>query len=429
MKLRDILALMYKIHVDRGVSLPYICGGTPRDKLLKILSEVSDLDITTGDKTIHNLASEFALDLKEKYTIKSKQMDDGHTSVFIGDFKVDFSSNFVVPHIDEFLHHKGINKPNDMEREMFSRDFTCNSLLMSLDLKKIKDPVKLGLEDIKKKVLRTCLDTDTTLRYNPNRIIRTVYLSAKLDFDVDPEILKWISEHKDLVRLSSDHYLIKNIDKAMAKNPERALYVINKTNLWDTIPVTDSLRPYLNKKNVTKVAQSRTKYSYNDANQYDSPDGASGEQSTNSFFQSDPYPYNQYTPPGMIEGGSDGGGDKLRPSENRQRDGNEFEEFKRFRRKKRLNRLKRLTKLKKMKRKKNVFTPAPFYSSQYGYTGFEGAMTSPLEYYSGSISEEPGAITNNPYNNSYQGGSFSGASSRNVRLKIRGMIFKDYIKT
>src|SRR5271170_2314735 len=157
MKLRDILALMYKIHTDRGVSLPYICGGTPRDKLLKLLkNEVSDLDITTGDKTVHNLATEFALDLKKNYTIKSKQMDDGHTSVFIGDFKVDFSSNFVVPHVDEFLNHKGVKNPTDMQREMFSRDFTCNSLLMTLDLKKIKDPTKLGLEDIKKKVLRTC---------------------------------------------------------------------------------------------------------------------------------------------------------------------------------------------------------------------------------------------------------------------------------
>jgi hypothetical protein len=38
----------------------------------------------------------------------------------------------------------------------------------------------------------------------------------------------------------------------------------------------------------------------------------------------------------------------------------------------------------------------------YGYTGLEGSLEYPLEYYSGSISEEPGAITGNPYNNTYQ---------------------------
>lgn len=266
MKLRELLKIIQNVSVEKSISTTFICGGIPRDKLLNLIvpGEMSDLDITTGDKNIHNLAVELGLELRKHYTISVKKGDDGHTSIiFPGNkFKLDCSSNFVVPHIDEFLRHKGINKPNDMEREMFSRDFTCNSLLMSLDLKKIKDPTKLGLEDIKKKVLRTCLDTDTTLRYNPNRIIRVVYLSAKLDFDVEPEILKWISENKDLVRLSSDHYLMKNIDKAMAKNPERAIHVINKANLWNVIPTTDSLRPYLNKKNVAKVAQFRSNYDY-----------------------------------------------------------------------------------------------------------------------------------------------------------------------
>lgn len=254
---------MYKIHVDRGVSLPYICGGTPRDKILGLIkTEVSDLDITTGDRTVHNLAVEFGLDLKKKYTIKTKQMDDGHTSVFIGDFKIDFSSNFIIPHIDERLEKLGIKKPTNMQREMFSRDFTCNSLLMTLDLKKITDPTKLGLPDIKKKVLKTCLDVDTTLRYNPNRIIRVVYLSSKLDFDVDPEIIKWIAENKELVRLSSDTYLKKNLEKAMSKNPERAVHLINKTNLWDAIPIIDSLKPYAAKKSVMKAAQLRKNYDY-----------------------------------------------------------------------------------------------------------------------------------------------------------------------
>lgn len=262
MKLRDILILMYDIHKDKGISLPYICGGTPRDKITGLIkNEISDLDITTGDKTIHNLATEFGLELKKKYTIESKQMDDGHTSIFIGDFKIDFSSNFITPNIDKFLYEKGIKKPNNMQKEMFSRDFTCNALLMTLDLKKIKDPTRLGLDDIENKVLKTCLDPEITLRYNTNRIIRAIYLSAKLDFDVDPQIIKWISENRNLVRLSSDNYLTKNIDKAMDKNPERAVYLINKTNLWDVIPITDKLKPYLQKRTI-KSAQLRKNYDY-----------------------------------------------------------------------------------------------------------------------------------------------------------------------
>ena len=77
-------------------------------------------------------------------------------------------------------------------------------------------------------------------------------------------------------------------------------------------------------------------------------------------------------------------------------------------------------------KKDHMFQPHPFYQSLYGYTGFEGAYTSPLEYYSGSIAEEPGAITNNPYNSPYQS---SAIASRIERIKIRAMIFNDMLNT
>ena len=162
------------------------------------------------------------------------------------------------------------------------------------------------------------------------------------------------------------------------------------------------------------------KYSYNDAN----PNGWMPEN--NSFFQEDPYPFNQYYPPGEIVDRDD----YNERQSNHQRDGKDFEEFNQFKRKnriKRLKRLRKLLKLKNMKKKKNVFQPHPFFSSPYGYTGFEGTTTSPLEYYSGSIMDEPGSITNNPYNDTYQGNSFANANSRSERIRLRGMIFKEYI--
>jgi tRNA nucleotidyltransferase/poly(A) polymerase len=252
MKLRELLSLIQDIASNSGISTPFICGGVVRDKVLGTIVKdgIADLDITTGDKTIHNLAKELSIELSKKYQIKTTQADDGHTSiVFPGNkFKLDCSSNFILPHIDELLSNKGVKNPTSMQKEMFSRDFTCNALLLTLDLKKIKDPTYQGLKDIKKKVLNTCLDVDTTLRYNTNRIIRVIYLSAKLNFDVNPKIIKWISENKDLVRLSSDKYLIKNLDKAIDKNPKRTINLINKTNLWNVLPITDKLRPYAAKR-------------------------------------------------------------------------------------------------------------------------------------------------------------------------------------
>jgi tRNA nucleotidyltransferase/poly(A) polymerase len=268
MKLRDLLNLIQKVSSNTGIKQTWICGGTPRDRVLGLIkNEIVDLDITTGDKKIHYLSKELELELKKVYSIKCKSLDDGHSSlIFTGnDFKIDFSSNFTNKNIDKHLLVKGIKNPTDLQREMFSRDFTCNALLLTIDLKKITDPTYKGLEDIKKRVLNTCLEPNITLHDSPNRIIRTVYLSSKLDFDVPKEIVDWIIKHKDILRMENDKYLIKNINKAMEKNPERAVYLINKMDLWDILPITDSLRPYYNKKRVMKAGQIKRNTDYGES--------------------------------------------------------------------------------------------------------------------------------------------------------------------
>jgi Poly A polymerase head domain len=265
-KLREILDLLRVIASDNHISTPMICGGVARSKAMDLLNrdkkpmDISDLDVTTGDAGVHSLAKLFVTELSKKYEVSSKSMDDGHTSVFIGDFKVDFSSNYIVPNIDKILADRGIKNPSVLQKEMFSRDFTCNSLLLSLDMKKLKDPLKVGINDIKNKIIKTCLDPHTTFTSNTNRIIRVVYLSAKLGFDVDEEIISWITQHRSLVSLSSNQYLSSNLNKAFKYNQERTIEILNKTNLWTVIPVTDQLLPFYKQRE--KIAQLFTNYDY-----------------------------------------------------------------------------------------------------------------------------------------------------------------------
>src|SRR5271157_4394181 len=135
MKLRELLLELKKTQEEIGAAPAMICGGVPRDKHMGKLENIADMDITTGDKTVDYLSQELAIDLRKKYNITRKTMEDGHSTIFMGSLKMDFSSNFVVHNIDHILGQSGIKSPTNMQREMFSRDFTCNSLLMTLDLK------------------------------------------------------------------------------------------------------------------------------------------------------------------------------------------------------------------------------------------------------------------------------------------------------
>jgi len=276
MKLKEVLELITKLHEDKGTSVPWICGGVVRDKILGKLDKLTDIDITTGDNTVNNLAKELILFLSKKYQITSKTADDNHISVFLGKLKLDFSSNFIVPNIQKYID---IENPTDIEKETFSRDFTCNSLLMSLDLKDIQDPTGKGIEDIKNKIIKTCLDPEVTFKYNTNRISRVFYLASKLDFDVDESIIEWIKANPDYIRKSKDAYISKNINKALEYNPEKLALLLNKTKLWNYIPVTENLLPFY-KKSITKSAQFFKNFDY-----ADSPSGPG----TNVFQNMDKY--------------------------------------------------------------------------------------------------------------------------------------------
>jgi tRNA nucleotidyltransferase/poly(A) polymerase len=244
MKLRELLNQMELTYKEIGSSEPFICGGTPRDKYMNKLSNISDLDITTGDKSVDYLSQEFYAYLKKKYNLSRKSMDDGHSTIFIGNLKLDFSSNFNVPNIDQILKKQGIQNPTEMQKELYSRDFTCNSLLLSLDLKNIFDITKMGVQDIENKIIRTCLAPEVTLTTNRNRVVRAIYLAAKLGFDLDEKIIQFVRAKPESIKISTEKSLVEKLNEAFKRDGDRTSNLLTKMNLWNHIPITDLAHPY-----------------------------------------------------------------------------------------------------------------------------------------------------------------------------------------
>lgn len=246
---------MKEVQQKIGASEPYICGGTPRDRYLGHLENISDIDITTGDKSVDYLSQEFAIALRRDYNVDRKTMEDGHSTLFIGNLKVDFSSNFNVPNVDVILKSLGVPRPTEMQKEMYSRDFTCNALLLSLDLKNLVDPTHKGFKDIKEKMIRTCLEPEITLTTNKNRVVRAIYLASKLGFDIDPKIVNYVAQNPQTVKISTEKSMADKLREAFKRDADRAAHFITKMNLWSHIPITEEIYPYYMKykgKNVAK---------------------------------------------------------------------------------------------------------------------------------------------------------------------------------
>lgn len=236
-----------------GASEPYICGGTPRDRYLGNLQNIADLDFTTGDKTIQYLSQEFGQRLAKKYNIMIQNHNDGHSTMTLGKFKMDFSSNFIVEGIDAILAKLGVTKATEMQKEMFSRDFTCNSLILGLDLRTIHDPTERAFKDLDNKIIKTCLDPAITLNSSKNRVVRAIYLSSKLGFDIDDSIIQYVQKNPQSIQVATAKGMVEKLHQAFEKDPEKAAYNISKMGVWDKIPIIEPAKPYYEKRNM-KVA-------------------------------------------------------------------------------------------------------------------------------------------------------------------------------
>lgn len=237
--LKDTLLHIKRLAVDNNLSEPYIVGGLPRDKMLNRIEKVNDVDLTSGDDSIHQLAELCA----NHFKINPMRFPDGHYQLYIDGIKYDFSSNYNSPDVGFFLNKAGIKDPTEMQQELFSRDFTCNTLIIPLNLRKIVDPTGLALDDLSRKIIRTPLPPRITLRDDSKRVVRVIYLAAKLGFTVEKDIITWVRNHPDKIKEEvSGGFARRKLADATREDPQKTIALMDVMNLWDVIAVPKILQ-------------------------------------------------------------------------------------------------------------------------------------------------------------------------------------------
>lgn len=254
MRLTEILSVISGIANKYGFSTPYITGGVVRDRVVGKINEFNDIDITTGDETVKGLAVKTGLALGAKI----KEFDDGHISLNFEGVKIDFSSNYRAPGIRRHLQRYGLENPSDIQEECFSRDFTVNSMLWDLDLKNILDPTGRGLPDCRNKIIETCLPARMTLKDNPKRVVRAVYLASKLGFKISEDIIDYVKYNKFILDGEKNRYSRDKLSKAVEYDVKRTVYYMNKMDLWNYFEIPNNLEVIMNK----LVAENSNKMDY-----------------------------------------------------------------------------------------------------------------------------------------------------------------------
>jgi len=238
MKINDFgrwTAIVEKLkHVSKKNNLnSYIVGGWVRDKIIG--REPKDLDVMVeGDGNGMKLAE-----------LMSDEYNLGKPVLFprFGTAKISMDGEeieFVAP-------RKEVYRPDDrkpdtqlgtLTDDAMRRDFSVNALFIDLRNNEVVDLTGLGLEDIKKEVLRVSDPTsaDEIFSQDPLRLLRLIRQASQLNFSIDPATFSAVKDNAQKISTISKERVQEELNKMlMTDKPSRSLTLLKDAGLLNYI--------------------------------------------------------------------------------------------------------------------------------------------------------------------------------------------------
>jgi poly(A) polymerase len=126
------------------------------------------------------------------------------------------------------------------EEDAFRRDFTINALFYDIATFSLIDYVG-GLEDLRRRVIRSIGDPRQRFEEDPVRMLRAVAFASRLDFTLDPPIVEAIRHQRQLMATASAARLVEEYYKILRSgSAERTFRLLAEHGLLE--PVTPELQ-------------------------------------------------------------------------------------------------------------------------------------------------------------------------------------------
>ena len=209
----------------------YVIGGFVRDLFLERTGK--DIDFVTAGSGIR-LAELVAQKIKTSKLavfrnygtamIKHKDFE----LEFVGARKESYNRNSRNPIVED----------GTLEEDQIRRDFTINAMAISLnkeDYGMLIDPFG-GVEDLKKRILRTPQNPDITFSDDPLRMMRAVRFASQLNFNVSSEVFDAIIKNKERISIISQERITDELNKIILSDyPSKGFKILFKTGLLHLI--------------------------------------------------------------------------------------------------------------------------------------------------------------------------------------------------
>ena len=237
-ELSKLLKLIDTYKSDKNIEI-YLVGGFIRDLIINRTSK--DIDFLTIGKP-YDLVS--FLSKKIKNSSYSIYKNFGTASLkfkdyifeFVGSRKESYSIDSRNPNI----------KMGSFKDDIKRRDFTINSLSISLNKNDFGLVIDLfdGKKDLKNKIIKTCLEPETTFKDDPLRMLRAVRFASQLSFDIENITFQGIINNKERIKILSYNRISDELNKIiMTDKPSYGFKLLLASGLLKLIfPEMDNLK-------------------------------------------------------------------------------------------------------------------------------------------------------------------------------------------
>ena len=207
---KELFILKKIAHAAKDLEVEtYLIGGFVRDKIIGRKTKDADIVcIGDGIELAKAVAKRFKPEPKFNYF---KNFGTAHIKVD------DFDLEFVGARKESYRYHS--RKPDitsgSLKDDQDRRDFTINALAVSLNEKdygKLIDPFN-GINDIKKKIIRTPLDPLQTFSDDPLRMMRAIRFASQLGFTIEEKTFQAIKDDADRITIVSQERITDELIK------------------------------------------------------------------------------------------------------------------------------------------------------------------------------------------------------------------------
>ena len=190
---KSALKVLYRLH--KSGYQAFLVGGCVRDAMLELHPKDFDVATNATPEEVRALFGNCRL-IGRRFRLAHVRF--GREIIEVATFRAAANHRDDDHAHDEEGRIVRDNVYGTIEEDVWRRDFTCNALYYNIADFSIWDYTG-GVRDLGHRRLVLIGDPGTRLREDPVRMLRAVRFAAKLDFTIDPAVVKAMAEHSTLL--------------------------------------------------------------------------------------------------------------------------------------------------------------------------------------------------------------------------------------